>query len=718
MNYRMIAYSVGRILVAVAATMLAPLGLSLLYGESIALAYVIPIVISVLIGLCVSAKAPKNKSLYGRDGMFIVAIGWIVISIIGCLPFYISGQIPSFVDSFFETVSGFTTTGSSILTNVEALDKSLLFWRSFTHWLGGMGVLAFAMAIFSSKDTRTTHMMRAEMPGPVVGKIASRWQFSLRILYGIYIALTVIEFVLLLFGGMPVFDSLLHTFGTAGTGGFGIKNSSVAYYNSAYIDYVIGIFMMLFGLNFNVYFLMIARKFSQIKSNDEVKWYIGMMIGATVIIALNIMPMYHGFGRAFRYSFFQVSSIMTTTGYSTADFVRWPMLSQIILVLLMVVGACAGSTSGGMKVTRFIILMKTATHSIKKAVSPRSIFSVKVDGKTVEKNIVNGVCEKLEKAIYNVVAPLEIDMYITKEPVSYENRLTGEHKKGVIGESWGELWDCGWFNFKGEVPKSYEGEKIVLLIDISGEAFVVDKNGNPMRGLTTLNSEFDLSLGMPGKREVPMFERAEGGEVIDIWADCACNDLFGKYRDNGIIKDAYIATCNEEVKALYYDVEVLHELMNQLPEDSARYHTILNALHEASKVLSIKTGMSGCDFLKDGVVTQQEVTILNEEEVKKAKTMSKQYKYVGYEGTGSLTMNKVSSLMISKMAENLKKGKATVCQLVIQLDDPDAKGVETVTLYDVTFDSLDLANWKVGALVEEAVDFTFTEFDVIDKVED
>lgn len=366
MNYRMIAYSVGRILVAVAATMLAPLGLSLLYGESIALAYVIPIVISVLIGLCVSAKAPKNKSLYGRDGMFIVAIGWIVISIIGCLPFYISGQIPSFVDSFFETVSGFTTTGSSILTNVEALDKSLLFWRSFTHWLGGMGVLAFAMAIFSSKDTRTTHMMRAEMPGPVVGKLASRWQFSLRILYGIYIALTVIEFVLLLFGGMPVFDSLLHTFGTAGTGGFGIKNSSVAYYNSAYIDYVIGIFMMLFGLNFNVYFLIIARKFSQIKNNDEVKWYIGMMIGATVIIALNIMPMYHGFGRAFRYSFFQVSSIMTTTGYSTADFVRWPMLSQIILVLLMVVGACAGSTSGGMKVTRFIILMKTATHSIKK----------------------------------------------------------------------------------------------------------------------------------------------------------------------------------------------------------------------------------------------------------------------------------------------------------------------------------------------------------------
>ncbi|HAT4104201.1 TPA: alpha-mannosidase [Clostridium perfringens] len=288
------------------------------------------------------------------------------------------------------------------------------------------------------------------------------------------------------------------------------------------------------------------------------------------------------------------------------------------------------------------------------------------------KNIVNGLCKKLEKAIYNVVAPLEIDMYITKEPVSYENRLTGEYKKGVIGESWGELWDCGWFNFKGEVPKSYEGEKIVLLIDISGEAFVVDKGGNPMRGLTTLNSEFDLSLGMPGKREVPMFERAEGGEVIDIWADCACNDLFGKYRDNGIIKDAYIATCNEEVKALYYDVEVLHELMNQLPEDSARYHTILNALYEASKVLSIKTGMSGCDFLKDGVVTQQEVTILNEEEVKKAREiLKKELDKKG--GDPSLSVSAIGHAHIDlawlwPIRETIRKGARTYSTVLANME--------------------------------------------------
>jgi trk system potassium uptake protein TrkH len=391
MNYRMIAYSMGRIMAAIGATMLIPMFLSIYYHEGISIAYLIPIAISVVLGAAVSFKIPKNKNLFAKEGMVIVATSWILISIFGALPFFISGEIPNFVDCFFETVSGFTTTGSTILTNVESMSKSLLFWRSFTHWLGGMGVLVFAMAIFSSKDTRATHMMRAEMPGPVVGKLASRWQFSLRILYVIYISLTVLEIVLLLFGGMPLFDSIVHTFGTAGTGGFGIKNTSIGYYDSAYIDYVIGIFMMLFGLNFNVYYLILARKIAQLKNNDEVKWYIGLMLGSAVIIALNIMPMYHTFANSFRYSFFQVSSIMTTTGYATADFVTWPMLSQIILVMLMIVGACAGSTGGGIKVIRVVILGKRAVHAIKKAVSPRSVMSVKADGKRIETAVVHGV---------------------------------------------------------------------------------------------------------------------------------------------------------------------------------------------------------------------------------------------------------------------------------------------------------------------------------------
>lgn len=391
MNYRMIAYTIGRILIIVAAAMMIPMALSLFFDEGIASAYLIPILLSLAIGAAVSIKPPENKSMFVREGMVIVGLSWIIISAIGGMPFFISRQIPNVVDCFFETVSGFTTTGSTILTEVESMSKSLLFWRSFTHWLGGMGVLVFAMAIFSSKDTRATYMMKAEIPGPVVGKLTSKWQFSARILYIIYIILTVLEIILLIFGGMPVFDSIVHTFGTAGTGGFGIKNTSIAYYNNAYIDYVIGIFMVLFGLNFNVYFLLLMRKFANLKHEDEMKWYVGIVLISSVVIAFNIMPLYHTFAKSFQYSFFQVSSIMTTTGYATADYCTWPMLSQVILVLLMVIGACAGSTGGGMKVIRFIILLKVAKRAIRKAASPRGVFSVNTAGKTVEWEILNGV---------------------------------------------------------------------------------------------------------------------------------------------------------------------------------------------------------------------------------------------------------------------------------------------------------------------------------------
>lgn len=406
MNYRMIIYLAGRIVAAAAATMIAPLLLSVYYGEGIALSYLIPMAIAIIAGILASVMPPKDKSLFGREGMVIVAVSWILISLLGALPFYISKEIPSFIDCFFETVSGFTTTGSTILTDVESMSKSLLFCRSFTHWLGGMGVLVFAMAIFTSKDTRTTHMMRAEMPGPVVGKLTSKWQFSVRILYMIYTALTVMEVIFLLFGGMPLFDSLVHTFGTAGTGGFGIKNASIGFYNSAYIDYVIAVFMMLFGMNFSVFYLIIIRKFSQIKNNNEFKWYLGFMLGSALLIALNIMPIYNTFGNAFRYSFFQVSSIMTTTGYATADFVKWPMFSQIILVMLMIVGACAGSTGGGIKVIRIVILAKVAWHAIKRAISPRSVFSVKADGKQIENELIHGVLAYF--VIYMIFAGLSI----------------------------------------------------------------------------------------------------------------------------------------------------------------------------------------------------------------------------------------------------------------------------------------------------------------------
>lgn len=399
MNYKMIIHSIARILIVIAATMIMPLVLSVYFKEKMVLSYIIPIVICLALGLAFGIKTPKDKSFYAREGMVMVGVSWIIISLVGGLPFYISRYIPSFVDCFFETVSGFTTTGSTIITNVEILPKSLLFWRSFTHWLGGLGVLAFTMAIFSSKDAKTTLMMKAEMAGPSIGKLSSKWQYSLRILYVFYIGLTVLEIVLLMLGNMPLYDSVVHTFGTAGTGGFGIKNNSIAYYNSAYIDYVISVFMMLFAMNFTVFYLVLTRKFMQLKANEEIRWYLIIVFGSASVIAFNIMPMYgRNFFNAFRYSFFQVNSIMSTTGFATTDFAKWPMLSQMILCMLMIVGACAGSTGGGFKVVRLVLTGKMVRYAVRKAASPRSVFSVKLDGRSVSPDMRHGIAVYL--AVY------------------------------------------------------------------------------------------------------------------------------------------------------------------------------------------------------------------------------------------------------------------------------------------------------------------------------
>lgn len=411
MNYKIIANSIGRILFAVGMTMLIPLGLAVFYREDTIWAHIIPILISFAAGAAALIWKPKDRSFHAREGMVLVGISWIVISIVGALPFYISRQIPSFIDCFFETVSGFTTTGSTILANVESLTKSMLFWRAFTHWLGGLGVLAFTMAILSMKDSKTSYMMKAEMPGPVIGKLTSKWTFSLRILYIIYIALTALEIIFLLFGGMSLYDSVLHACSTAGTGGFSSWNSSIAHYDSAYIDYVIAVFMMLFGINFNIYFLIMARKFAQVKANEELRWYLGIVLASTLLIAVNILPIYKDFWNAVRYSFFQVNAIITTTGFGTADIASWPMLSQIIIVVLMIIGACAGSTGGGFKVIRAIVLAKTARYSVRKAVSPRSVFSIKADGKDIGVEVRHGVLAYFASyAIFTAIAILIVSL--------------------------------------------------------------------------------------------------------------------------------------------------------------------------------------------------------------------------------------------------------------------------------------------------------------------
>ncbi len=391
MNYRMIMALMGKIMLIGAALMMAPLTVSVIYNDGVLLPFIYSIAIFLVLGLAGIAVRPKKKEIYAREGMVLVSLTWIIYSIVGGLPFYFSGEIPSIVDCVFETASGFTTTGSSILTDVESMSKSLLFWRSFTHWIGGMGVLVFVTAIFTDKNARTNHIMRAEMPGPTLGKIAAKWQFSIRILYAIYIGMTLIMFILLLFGGMSVFDSLVHTFGTAGTGGFGIKSTSIGYYNSAYIDYVISIFMILFAVNFNIYYLLLVRQFAPVKENSELKAYVLIVTASTVLIMLNILSIYETPLNALRYSLFQVASIISTTGYATTDFCQWPMFSQMILLLLMFSGGCAGSTAGGIKVIRISIIWKCAVNEIKKALSPRSVLAVKNDGKPLDSVVVNGV---------------------------------------------------------------------------------------------------------------------------------------------------------------------------------------------------------------------------------------------------------------------------------------------------------------------------------------
>ncbi len=363
--------------------MLLPTIVSLIYGEAVLKSFLITIALLIATGLVLVAMKPKNKTIYARHGLVIVALGWILMSLFGALPFYFSGEIPSYLDALFEAVSGFTTTGSSILTDVEALSKSMLFWRSFTHWIGGMGVLVFIMAVLPlAGGGGDLHLMRAESPGPNVSKLVPKSSTTARILYGIYLALTVIEILVLLFGGMSLFESVTLTFGTAGTGGFGVLNSSIASY-SPFCQGVITVFMALFGINFNFYFLLLCKKFKDAFKSEEVWTYLAIMFSAIIVIAINVKDMFSSFGEALHHSAFQVSSVMTTTGYATTDFNQWPELSRMIMLAVMCVGACAGSTGGGLKVSRLIILLKSARREFRRISHPRSVKIITFEGSKV-----------------------------------------------------------------------------------------------------------------------------------------------------------------------------------------------------------------------------------------------------------------------------------------------------------------------------------------------
>lgn len=391
MNYTVVFYILGKILFSLGFLMPVPLVCAIIYSEPV-LPFLMPMALCLCVGFLLSRRTPDDRRMLAREGFVSVGLSWIVMSLVGCLPYILSGAIPNFVDAFFESVSGFSTTGATILTDVEAQSKSILLWRSFTHWIGGMGVLVFFLAIMpksNSKSNSYMHLMKAESTGPSVGKLVARISDTARVLYGIYILLTAIEFLLLLFGEMDVFEALNHAFSTAGTGGFGIKNDSIASY-SAYSQYVIAVFMLLFGTNLSIFYLILTGHFLRAVKNEELRWYLGLIACAIAGISVCLYPSVQSAEFTFRQALFQVASIISTTGFITADFELWPAFTQIIIIILMFSGGCAGSTAGGMKVSRWLLLLKNGRREIRYITHPRAVMSVKLDGKTVDHETVRG----------------------------------------------------------------------------------------------------------------------------------------------------------------------------------------------------------------------------------------------------------------------------------------------------------------------------------------
>ena len=388
MNYPLISQILGRVLAIEGALMVIPMIVSLIYHESI-----LPFVYTILVIAAVSAVLlrfrPSSRDLYALEGFVVVALAWIMMSAVGALPFMFSGEITNFIDAFFETVSGFTTTGATIVNDVEAMRRGTMFWRCFTNWIGGMGVLVFLMFVLPLSQEHSMHILRAEMPGPSIGKLVPKVQSTSKILYLMYTVMTGIIVVLLMLGGMDLYDALVHAFSTAGTGGFSNYANSVAHFDSAYIDYVIGIGLLFFGVNFNLYFFLIIGKFKEVIKNEELRWYLLIVLVSSVVIAFTIVDDYGTFANAFRYAFFQVSSIITTAGHITADYDVWPMFAQCIIFLLMFTGASAGGTNGGIKISRLLIAFKTLKNDVVKQISPREINTVKVNGEVVSKNAQN-----------------------------------------------------------------------------------------------------------------------------------------------------------------------------------------------------------------------------------------------------------------------------------------------------------------------------------------
>lgn len=435
MNLKAVFYFLGKIFLILGALMLLPLAVCIYYNlqgfrEASYQSFIIPISLIFMLGIILTMKKPENFSIYAKEGFAICGLSWIFMSLLGALPFFISGSIPSYINAFFETVSGFTTTGSSILTEIHSLPKSILFWRSFTHWIGGMGILSFMIAILPKAKGNQMHIMRAEVPGPATSKVVSRISNSARILYIIYFVMTLLEIAVLFIGNritgdnMRFFDCVVTSFATAGTGGFSVLNNSIAGYGSAFSEWVIIVFMFLFGVNFNLYFFLLTKRFSDILKDEELRGYIIINLAGVVLIALNICGQYDSLSTAVRDAFFNVNSVMSTTGFCTADYNTWPTLSKIVLIMLMCVGCSAGSTGGGFKIIRLELLAKLMRRDLRKAARPRAVTSVRINGKTVDESITKGVVSYLNLYV--------ITMLVSTLLISLDNFSTTTSFTAVI----------------------------------------------------------------------------------------------------------------------------------------------------------------------------------------------------------------------------------------------------------------------------------------------
>lgn len=404
MNYKMIGYIIGRIAVIEGALLFLPMLVSFYYSENQFLAFLIPMIALLVIGFVLMRLKPKKMNIYAREGFVICGLAWIFMSLFGALPFIISGSIPNFLDAFFETVSGFSTTGASILTEIRSLPKSILFWRSFTHWIGGMGILTFMIALLPKNNGNAMNVMKAEVPGPKAGKVVSKISTSLRILYIIYFTITIAEIIVLFAGGMRFFDSTVTAFATAGTGGFSVLNNSIAGYNSPYVEWVLIVFMFLFGVNFNMYYFVLCKRFSAVYKDEELRSYILINVVSVLLIVLNISHMYTNLSDAVRDAFFNVNAVMSTTGYGTADFNLWPTFSKVILMVLMCVGGSAGSTAGGMKVTRIMLYIKQVGRDFRQMRRPNSVVSIRMNKRQVERDVMRSVNGYLTTYVVTIIA--------------------------------------------------------------------------------------------------------------------------------------------------------------------------------------------------------------------------------------------------------------------------------------------------------------------------